>query len=90
MTDEFLLARFVKMKSKAARPNLAAKLSRSYEGRVQLFRTGRGKAALSYLFVRFADSTRMIASPDGPTFKVPTITGSPSPMLMSVFKPVFS
>ena len=46
--------------------------------------------SVRYLFVRFADTTRIIASPDGPTFKVPTITGSPSAMLMSVSKPVFS
>ena len=46
--------------------------------------------ATAYLELRRAVITRMIASPDGPTFKVPTITGSPSCMLMSVFSPVFS
>src|SRR5207244_12246963 len=44
----------------------------------------------NHLSARFADNTRMIASPDGPTLSVPTTTGSPSRMLMSVVKPVFS
>lgn len=45
---------------------------------------------LVHLFVRLADITRMIASPEGPMFRVPTTTGSPSLMLMSVFRPVLS
>jgi len=43
-----------------------------------------------YFVVRFAETTRMIASPDGPIFNVATITGSDSRMLMSVDIPVFS
>ena len=43
-----------------------------------------------YLFVLFADITRMMASPDGPILRVPTTTASPSRMLMSVFSPVLS
>ena len=39
---------------------------------------------------RRAEITRMIASPEGPTFNVPTTTGSPSLILMSVFSPVLS
>ena len=43
-----------------------------------------------YFGVLRADTTRIIASPDGPMFKVPTTTGSPSRMLMSVLSPVLS
>jgi hypothetical protein len=43
-----------------------------------------------YLCVLFAETTRMIASPDGPMLSVPTITGSDSRMLMSVDTPVLS
>ena len=45
---------------------------------------------LFHLFARLADITRIIASPEGPTFSVPTTTASPSRMLMSVFSPVCS
>jgi hypothetical protein len=45
---------------------------------------------INYFKVRRADITMMIATPDGPTFSVPTITASPSLMLMSVFSPVLS
>ena len=43
-----------------------------------------------YFKVLLADTTRIIASPEGPTLSVPTITGSPSRMLMSVLSPVLS
>ena len=49
-----------------------------------------GCATSDYLWVRLADITRMIASPDWPMFSVPTTTASPSRMLMSVLSPVLS
>ena len=52
-------------------------------------RPPHSKEAL-YLLVLLADTTRMIASFDGPTLRVPTITGSDSRMLMSVETPVVS
>jgi hypothetical protein len=48
------------------------------------------QVSTDYLRVRLADTTRMIASPDGPILSVPTITGSPSFILMSVARPVCS
>jgi len=48
-----------------------------------------GEAGLD-LWLRLADTTRIIASPDGPALRVPTTTGSPSRMLISVFSPVGS
>ena len=46
--------------------------------------------AQRYFRVRFAETTRIIASPEGPMFKVPTTTASPSRILISVLSPVFS
>jgi len=43
-----------------------------------------------YFAVARTDITRMIASPEGPMLSVPTITGSASRMLISVFRPVLS
>ena len=48
--------------------------------------SGGQLTAHAYCFVAFADITKMIASPDGPMFRVPTTTGWPSSMLMSVFR----
>ena len=81
------------IKNKAARIRLAAEFRGARTERHSVSAPDAAKPPLhdtSYLLVRLADTTRMIASPDGPTFKVPTITGSPSLMLMSVSKPVFS
>jgi hypothetical protein len=51
---------------------------------------GLNPPSTDYFGVRLADITRIIASPEGPIFSVPTTTGSPSRMLMSVLSPVLS
>lgn len=65
--------------------NYRAKVTRPWPGLTRLvaFRLYRDEGLL-------AETTRMRASPDGPTFRVPTMVGSPSRMEMSVVMPVFS